>query len=82
MELDILKSHWYFHTAGSATHSMTYQFILERPVQYSVVNECRVLEVSRAGYDAWCKHEVPRRQRENGELLTRSRAIYAKYHGR
>jgi transposase InsO family protein len=61
---------------------MKYQFILGRHVKYSVVSQCRVLEVSRAGYYAWCKHEIPKRQRENWELLKRSRAIYKKYHGR
>jgi transposase InsO family protein len=67
---------------------MKYHFILERHVRYSVMNQCRVLEVSRSGYYQW-RHrmlahpqELPQRQRENGELLKRSRAIYVKYHRR
>jgi putative transposase len=61
---------------------MKYQFILERHVRYSVVNQCRVLEVSRAGYYDWRVRELPRRQRENGELLKRTRVLYAQYRRR
>jgi len=61
---------------------MRYQFILERHVRYSVQNQCRVLEVSRAGYYHWRRHEIPRRQRENWELLKRTRALYWQSHKR
>jgi transposase InsO family protein len=61
---------------------MKYQFILERHVRYGVSIQCRVLAVSRAGYYQWCKQEVPRRQRENAELLQRTRALYRQYRGR
>jgi transposase InsO family protein len=55
---------------------MKYQFILERHVRYSISLQCRVLAVSRAGYYQWCTHKVSRRQRENAELLRRSRQIF------
>ena len=61
---------------------MKYQFILERHVRYSISNQCRVLRVSRAGYYHWCQKEVPKRQRENAELLKRTRALYQHYRGR
>lgn len=61
---------------------MKYQFILQRHVRYSISNQCRVLQVSRAGYYHWCKKEVPKRQRANAELLKRTRALYQHYHGR
>jgi transposase InsO family protein len=61
---------------------MNYHFILERHVPYSVSIQCRVLAVSRAGYYQWRGKEVPRRQRENAELLKRTRALYRHYRGR
>lgn len=66
---------------------MKYQFILERHVPYGVSIQCRVLRVSRAGYYQWCKQhdrscEVPKRQRENAELVRRLRALYPQYRGR
>ncbi len=61
---------------------MKYQFIYERHVRYSVENQCRVLEVSRSGYYQWRHHKIPRRTRENGELLKRVRVLYAKFRGR
>jgi len=61
---------------------MKYQFILQRHVRYSISNQCRVLRVSRAGYYHWCQKEVPKRQRENAELLKRTRALYQHYRSR
>lgn len=61
---------------------MRYRFIFEKHVRYSVGNQCRVLEVSRAGYYQWRKHTIPKRQRENWELLKRTRALYGKFHRR
>jgi transposase InsO family protein len=61
---------------------MRYQFIYERHVRYSIGNQCRVLAVSRSGYYQWQKPELSRRTRENGELLERSRVIFAKYRKR
>lgn len=67
---------------------MNYQFILERHVPYSISNQCRVLAVSRAGYYQWRTRRiahpeaVPRRERENAELLVRMRALYRQYRGR
>jgi putative transposase len=59
-----------------------YEFIYQKQVRYSVSDQCRVLEISRAGYYHWRKQEIPKRQRENLELLTRSRALYQHYRGR
>lgn len=61
---------------------MKYQFVFDRRVRYSVADQCRVLRVSRAGYYQWRRHEIPKRQRENWELLKRSRALYRQYRGR
>jgi putative transposase len=61
---------------------MRYQFIFERHVRYSIPNQCRVLEVSRAGYYRWRRHELPKRQHENWELLKRTRALFKLSHGR
>lgn len=67
---------------------MKYQFIFGKHVPYSIENQCRVLAVSRAGYYHWRKrmiahpHEIPKRQRENGALLQRTRVLYAHYHRR
>jgi putative transposase len=61
---------------------MKYQFIFGKHVRYSVENQCRVLAVSRAGYYQWRKQEIPKRQRENWELLKRARVLYAKYYRR
>jgi putative transposase len=67
---------------------MKYQFIFERQVPYGVSIQCRVLAVSRAGYYQWTKRmiahpkEVPKRQREDVELLQRTRSLYRQYRGR
>ena len=67
---------------------MKYQFIVQKQVRYSIENQCRVLAVSRAGYYQWRKRmiahpqEIPRRQRENGELLERVRVLYVRYRKR
>ena len=61
---------------------MKYQFIFGKHVRYSIENQCRVLAVSRAGYYHWRKQEIPKRQRENWELLKRARVLYAQYRKR
>lgn len=61
---------------------MIYQFIFEKQVRYSIGVQCRVLRVSRAGYYRWRRQDVPKRQRENGELLDRTRVLYAHYRKR
>jgi hypothetical protein len=64
------------------TIAVKYEFIYQKQVRYSVSDQCRVLEVSRSGYYAWRRQEIPKRQRENWELLKRSRALYTQYRGR
>lgn len=61
---------------------MKYQFMFERHVHYSIPNQCRVLEVSRSGYYRWREREIPKRQRENWELLQRTRVLYAHFRRR
>ena len=61
---------------------MNYPFIVGTPVRYSIEHHCRVLSVSRAGYYHWRKQEIPKRQRENWELLKRTRVLYAQYRKR
>jgi putative transposase len=61
---------------------MKYQFIFDGHVVYPISLQCTVLEVSRAGYYQWRKHEVPKRTRENVVLLRRSRELHAKHKGR
>lgn len=61
---------------------MKYQFIFAKHVRYSVLLQCTVLEVSRAGYYQWRKRVVPKREQENKKLRTRSRELYAQHKGR
>jgi transposase InsO family protein len=61
---------------------MKYQFIFDKHVRYSVLLQCEVLEVSRAGYYQWRKGGVPKRECENRKLRTRSCELYAQHKGR
>ena len=61
---------------------MKYQFIFDKHVRYSVLLQCDVLEVSRAGYYQWRKRVVPKRECENHQLRTRSRELYTQHKGR
>jgi transposase InsO family protein len=59
-----------------------YCFILERQVRYSIEDQCRVLKVSRSGYYRWRTAEIPQRQKENVELMRRTRHHFHRYRGR
>jgi transposase InsO family protein len=61
---------------------MKYQFIFTKHVRYSVLLQCEVLEVSRAGYYQWRRRVVPKREQENTTLRMRSRELYAQHKGR
>lgn len=61
---------------------MKYQFIFAGHVRYSVLLQCEVLDVSRAGYYQWRRRGVSRREQENRVLLTRSRELHATHKGR
>ena len=43
---------------------------------------CRVLQVARSGFYAWCRRRESARQRQNAWLLTHIRACYRASHGR
>lgn len=61
---------------------MKYRFIFDRHVRYSVVLQCDVLEVSRAGYYQWRTRGLPKRECENQQLRKRSRELYTEHQGR
>ena len=61
---------------------MKYQFIFDRHLRYPVSLQCTVLEVSRTGYYQWRTRDVPKCERENQELLKRSRELHAEHKGR
>jgi putative transposase len=61
---------------------MKYRFIYGKHVPYSIEKQCGVLKVSRAGYYHWRRREIPKRQRENWELLKRARVLYVHYRKR
>lgn len=55
---------------------MKYRFIDAHRAVYPVGRKCRVLEVSRSGYYAWCKRVPSVRERSNRRLLVHIRAVY------
>ena len=46
-----------------------YNFIKAHQNEFSVVTQCRVLEVSRSGYYEWLRHPLSGRDQENRRLL-------------
>jgi putative transposase len=55
---------------------MKYRFIDAHCAVYPVGQMCRVLEVSRSGYYAWCKRVPSAREQSNRRLLVHIRAVY------
>lgn len=55
---------------------MTYAFIEKHRSEYGVEKMCRVLEVARSGYYAWCKRPVSGRRQADGRLLEGIRRIH------
>ena len=61
---------------------MRYGCIERHLGEFPVALMCRVLEVTRSGYYAWCKREPSRRAREEQRLQIEVRAIHRSAHGR
>src|SRR6266496_4991950 len=58
-----------------------YQFIQLHQERYSVKTMCRLLNVTRSGYDAWLKKPVSDRAQEDSRLLRLIRASFVASHG-
>ena len=54
-----------------------FEFIAAKRAEHTVKTMCRVLEVSRSGFHAWCKREPSARAREDARLTERIREIHA-----
>ena len=61
---------------------MRYRFIQAEKAVYPVGMLCRVLDVARSGFYAWCHRPMSRRARENYGLMTHIRACYQASRGR
>lgn len=61
---------------------MRFRFIQRHAGQFRVGLMCRVLQVSRAGYYAWCRREPSRRETANQALLARLRRLFKAHRGR
>ena len=57
---------------------MKYRFMEREKAAHTVKRMCEVLKVSRSGSYAWKVRQPSTRQKENGDLLSRIRAIHAK----
>ncbi len=60
---------------------MRFHFIDAERASYPLRILCRVLEVSRAGYYAWCKRLPSRRSREGARLTVEICAAHRASHG-
>lgn len=60
---------------------MRYVFIQAEKVSYPVTVLCRVLQVSRPGFYAWCKRPDSKRAGANRALRVRIRAVHQKSRG-
>lgn len=60
---------------------MRFQFIESLREAFPVTRMCRVLNVSRSGYYAWCQRRPSRREMANRELLEKVKAVHAESHG-
>ena len=61
---------------------MRYRFIQAEKAVYPVGVLCRVLDVARSGFYAWCQRPMSMRARENQGLVTHIRACYQASRGR
>jgi putative transposase len=61
---------------------MRFRFIEAEKAVYPVVALCRNLEVTRAGFYTWRKHQVPKRTRRDAAALVHVRAVHKASKGR
>ena len=61
---------------------MRYRFIQAEKAVYPVGVLCRVLDVARSGFYAWCQRPLSMRAQENQGLMTHIRACYQASRGR
>jgi putative transposase len=61
---------------------MRFRFILAEKAHYPIVALCRNLEVTRAGFYAWCHRPVPKRELRDATALVHVRAVYKRSHRR
>lgn len=61
---------------------MRYRFIQAEKAVYPVGVMCRVLDVARSGFYAWCQRPLSMRAQENQGLMTHIRACYQASRGR
>ena len=61
---------------------MRFCFIATEKACYPVALMCRVLQVSRSGYYAWCKRPAAERRRQDQRLTLEVAAIHAASRGR
>ena len=60
---------------------MKYRFIVKHKSEYSISLMCRVLQVSRSGYNAWRDRPVSQRERANQMLWREIKTIHEQYRG-
>jgi hypothetical protein len=53
-----------------------FAFIDAKKAEHDVAILCRVLQVQRSGYYAWCSREEPEREREDRRLVVELRAVF------
>src|SRR5215467_2534450 len=55
---------------------MRYQFLKQNQGQFSVSALCRVMQVCRSGYYAWCQRPPSPREQANQELIAQIQAVF------
>ncbi len=56
---------------------MRFEFIARHTHEFRVTIMCRVLQVSRAGYYAWCRRPESKRRKHDYSLAAKIRAVYS-----